>query len=155
MSTRGLTIIEVLIAIICLAVALTALNASMVGSIVQNSSTGQLSQAIQIVNYLGRRISGRDLSLLPSTTTTPLNWAYGSLRTNFPDLPQAGNFGNLDGYRATITNRGNWSHSAAPNIVLTQYRIQVCWRTTEAERCTDADTLGFNQSNGAADVIVN
>ncbi len=147
MKPKGLTIIEVLVAICALALAMTALNGLIVGNIVQNSSTGKLSQAINLMNYLGRRVSGSDSNLLPTSTSTPVTWGYGNLRTSFSDLPQGGNYGNPDLYRASVTNRGNWSNSVAPTITLTQYRIQVCWRTsqtTTGERCTQADTLGPN-----------
>lgn len=146
MNKLGLSLMEVLIAIIALAITLVALNTMMTSNIVQNSSTGKLTQAIQLVNYLGRRVTGGDSNVLP-TTSTPLTWNYGTLRNTFFDLPIGTNFGNPNNYKATITNQGNWSNAAANGIVLSQYRIKVCWKTGEGERCTQADTLGVNNGN--------
>jgi hypothetical protein len=151
MNKLGLSLMEVLIAIVALAITLVALNTMMTSNIVQNASTGKLTQAIQLVNYLGRRVTGGDASVLP-TPVTPLTWNYGNLRTNFSDLPQGANFGNPDHYKARITNRGTWSSAAANNIVLAQYRIEVCWRTGEGERCTQADTLAIPNGNNEAEI---
>lgn len=145
MKKLGLSLMEVLIAIVALAITLVALNTMITGNIVQNASTGKLTQAIQLVNYLGRRVTGGDSNLLPSVTT-PLSWGYGNLGTAFSDLPGGANFGNPNNYKATITNRGTWSNAAANGIVLSQYRIQVCWKTGQGERCTEADTLGINNN---------
>ena len=146
MNKLGLSLLEVLLAIVALAITLVALNAMVTGNIVQNSSTGKLTQAIQLVNYLGRRVTGGDTEVLP-TPSTPLTWNYGTLRNTFYDLPIGTNYGNPNHYKAMISNQGNWSNAAANGIVLSHYRIKVCWKTGEGERCTQADTLGINNSD--------
>ena len=54
----GLTLVEVLVAIAVLSLVLVAMNAVLLSSIRQTAISGSRTQAVQILNYLGRRVVG-------------------------------------------------------------------------------------------------
>ena len=122
----GLTLLEVLIALSILSLVLLAFNAVLVSSLRQTSVSGARTQAVQILNYVGRRIVGGDAALLPGST--PITYGYGTLRQAFPDLPQEARFANPDLYRVVVSNLGAPSWTSSLGVSLNEYRIQVCWR---------------------------
>ena len=136
--TQGLTILEVLLAIAILSIVMVALNATLISSLRETSVAGSRTQAVQILNYLGRRIVGGDTTLLP---TTRLQFLYGTLRQNFPDLPNAVRFANPDLYRVEIQNLGAPSWSSTIGVEVHRYRIAVCWKWRGEETCTIGETF--------------
>lgn len=139
MKPRGLTLIEALIAMAVLSVALSAFTALVVSNLRENTRAGARTQAVQILNYLGRQVTGGNADVLPDST--PQQWAYGELNTAFVDLSRERQFADVNLYRASIENRGTYSGGIA-GVSLVQYRISVCWRAPGGESCVRADTLG-------------
>ena len=79
----GLTLVEVLVAIAVLSLVLVAMNAVLLSSIRQTAISGSRTQAVQILNYLGRRVVGGETALLPPSGTAKV-YDYGSLGAAFP-----------------------------------------------------------------------
>lgn len=131
---RGFTLVEVLIAIAVLGIVLSAVSITMLSSIRQNHVAGNRSQAAQIVNYLGRRIAGGEISQLGGTT-----WGYGSLATSFVDLNRERNLADTNLYRAQVLQlpRIGLGTTSIPH-----YRVTVCWNISEGESCVSGDTAG-------------
>lgn len=146
-GSSGLTLLEVLLSIALLSVVMLALNVTLISSIRQTSVTGSRTQAVQILNYLGRRIVGGDTALL---TDTNLQFGYGTLRQNFPDLPSEVRFANPNLYRAEVENLGPPSWGNALGVDVHRYRISVCWRQGGQEFCTTGQTLSAPPSAGNA-----
>ncbi|KGQ22990.1 prepilin-type N-terminal cleavage/methylation domain-containing protein [Thermus filiformis] len=147
MKAKGLTLLEVILSLAIVSLVLLALSASLVSSLRQTAITGGRTQAVQILNYLGRRVAGGESALLPTGT---LSFDYGTLRNRFPDLPREARFANPDLYRAAITNLGTPAWAGNLALPLNEYRIQVCWRQSGQESCTEARTFSSPPSAGDA-----
>ncbi|WP_457637413.1 prepilin-type N-terminal cleavage/methylation domain-containing protein [Oceanithermus sp.] len=144
---RGMTLLEVMIAIAILAIALGALATILSNNIRFNASSGERTQAVQILNYLGRQIVGGNGSLMPPEGKQ-YSWDYGQLGSAFPELDQGGNISDPAKYRAVIYNQGQPSSLAAINVSLDQYKIEVCWRTGNKDVCVQAYTLSSQPPGG-------
>lgn len=136
-SSKGFSLVEVLLALAILGIVLAALNATLVTSLRQTSITGARTQAVQILNYIGRRMVGGETSLLPANSLT---YDYGNLRQAFPDLPREVRFANPDLYRVRIENLGSPPWTGNLGVAVNEYRIQVCWRQRGGEHCAEART---------------
>lgn len=145
--TLGLTLLEVLLSIAILSLVMLALNATLISSLRQTSVAGSRTQAVQILNYVGRRIVGGETSLLANPT---LRFEYGTLRQNFPDLPNEVRFAKPDLYRVTIQNLGPPPWSSTLGVEVHRYRIEVCWRQGGQEFCAIGQTLSAPPSSGNA-----
>ncbi|WP_027892945.1 prepilin-type N-terminal cleavage/methylation domain-containing protein [Calidithermus chliarophilus] len=153
MNRRGLTLIEVIVALAVLGIALSAFMLLILGNMRQNVESGGRTEASQLLNYFGRRLVGADDEVMPDSASTYREWNYGTLSTNFPDLTSEGNFANPNLYRARITNEGTptWAVSGGLNLSsLRAYRIQVCWRGAQGESCVEARTVGAAPVAGGA-----
>lgn len=144
----GLTLIEVVMALSILALTLTAFFTLTLSSIRQNQVSGSRTQAVQVMNYIGRRVTGADSVVSPLAATPTSSWTYGQLRTAFPDLAQATSLVSPDFYRASVTNRGLWNGAS---VTLAQFRIIVCWRASGGEKCVQSDTLAANPDASSTD----
>lgn len=142
---KGMTLLEVVLAISILSLVLLALNATLVSSLRETSLSGARTQAVQIVNYVGRRIVGGDTSLLPGSD--PLNYTYGELHRRFPDLPQEVRYANPNLYRLSIRNLGTPSWANALGVGVREYQILVCWRQGGREFCTEGRTFSAPPSS--------
>lgn len=121
---RGMTLVEVLVAITVLGVALAAFTGVMLQSQRTNSEAGIRTQAVQLLNYLGRRAATSDPAVVPIPPETERSWVVGTLgRTYFADLNTAGIDLNL--FSAAVTNRGPVPFAGITGV---EYRIEVCWR---------------------------
>ena len=136
----GLTLVEVLVAIAVLSLVLVAMNAVLLSSIRQTAISGSRTQAVQILNYLGRRVVGGETALLPPSGTAKV-YDYGPLGTAFPDLPREVRFADPALYKVEIANRGSPSWASGLGVAVNAYRIRVCWRQAGEARCTEAYTL--------------
>ncbi|UZX16739.1 prepilin-type cleavage/methylation domain-containing protein [Thermus sp. PS18] len=136
---------EVLVALAILSLVLVALNTTLITSLRQTSVSGARTQAVQILNYVGRRIVGGETSLLPPSYLT---YDYGTLRQVFPDLPREVHFANPDLYRVSIENLGTPSWASNLGVAVNEYRIQVCWRQAGKEHCTEALTYASSPLSG-------
>lgn len=142
MTQRGLTVVEVLVALAILAVAVAFFTFSLTGAMRTNAVSGARTQAAQVLNYLGRRLAGGDERLLAGAT--PAVWGYGELARSFPDLTGEGAGTDPGGFRAAITRVGPVAFAGASAV---QYRLEVCWRRA-SEHCLGADTVGPDASGG-------
>ncbi len=141
MRSKGLSLIELLIAIGILAIALTAFTAIIVSNLRYNSSAGARTQGAGLLDYFGRKVISGDGTVLPQATQASRDWAYGALVSSFPDLKQAGSFSDPNRYELTVSNLGTWS-DASNSFTMRRYRIQLCWPGSDGEECVRADTLG-------------
>lgn len=133
MTRRGLTLLEVLVALAILGAVFGMLSLTLITSLRQAESTGLRTQAVQILNYVGRRIVGGEVDL-------PSFVGYGELRGVFPDLPREVRHANPDRYRVEVRRRGapNWARPLKANVE--EYEVAVCWKEVEGERCVSAST---------------
>ncbi|MBX3139915.1 MAG: type II secretion system protein [Trueperaceae bacterium] len=132
--TGGFTLIEVMMAITVLGIVLAAVSFTMMSSMRQNHAAGNRSQAAQVMNYLGRRIAGGDISKLGGTS-----WDYGTLATSFTDLSRESNLADTDLYRAEVAE---FPRIGLGGTTIPHYRVTVCWNNGGDESCVSGDTAG-------------
>lgn len=139
MRRDGLTILEVLIALVIVGVSFAILSVAMVGSLQQTQRAGIRTQSTQYLNYFGRLVAGGDQAVLAGSTTA-LSWGYGALGGAFVDLP-TGSGGSADAarYRAVIENVGAVTFVGASAV---HYRVTVCTTSVTGETCVVGNTLG-------------
>lgn len=136
---QGLSIVEVLVALVIIGIAFAILSVALVGSLRNTERAGTRTQTTQYLNYLGRLVSGADNSVLPDVGET-LTWGYGAMAAAFPDLPGgASGRANPNLYRATVESLGTFTFSTAESI---RYRVTVCTQSSTGEACVSASTLG-------------
>jgi prepilin-type N-terminal cleavage/methylation domain-containing protein len=140
---RGLTIIEVLVALAIIAVAFTLLSTALVGSLQQTSRAGTRTQTTQYLEFLGRQVAGGSGAVL-AAAGTPIAWAYGALDDAFPELPGAGG-ADAAAYRAEVAQVATVAFAGASAV---QYRITVCTQDATGETCVAGTTLGPPPSAG-------
>lgn len=139
----GLTIVEVLVALAVLAIVIAVLTTAMVTSMQQNVVAGGRTQAVQILNYLGRLASGGDARVITERLVgSYVRWDYGELPTVFTELAAGDGFMSPERYRAEVINRDELVIGAAPMIHLIHYWVQVCWQAPNGEQCVSGDTAG-------------
>ena len=143
---RGLTILEVVLAVAIIAIVMGVLTTTVVSNLKQTSTTGASSQAAQVLNYLGRRVAGGQTEVLPPANTTARRWDYGQL-TAFTDLATAER-GISDPifYKAQVTNSGQVQLAGSQ---LTRYTIEVCHERGGGEHCVSGTTFGPSPLNAA------
>lgn len=132
----GLTLVEVLVALAVLGIVIAVLTTSMVTSMQQNLLAGERTQAVQILNYLGRLASGGDARVI---TDSQVAWGYGELPTVFTELASGDGFVAPERYRAEVARVGALSIGAAS---MEHYRVRVCWQAANGEQCVTGDTAG-------------
>lgn len=140
----GLSLIEVLVAVAILATVLLALSLVIVDNLRQTSITGARTQAVQILNYVGRRLVGGGVDLLE---LSPIG--YGTLRQAFPELAQEVRYANPDLYKVEIRRHGTPSWAQNLGINVERYEIIVCWKGGGRERCVSAETYSSPPSQGS------
>lgn len=142
---RGLTIVEVLVAVVILSIVLVAFAGVIVANIRQNATSGNRTAAAQVLNYIGRRTVEGEAVVLPALGTSSRAWNYGTLRAAFPELNEEKNAANADLYRVEITDQGApaWSvaGSKTDDLNLVSYQINVCWQDAGKENCVTAQTI--------------
>lgn len=141
---RGLTVVEVLIALVVIGIVMAAFTTAAVSTMHHTSITGARTEAVQILNYLGRRAAGGDETVLP-VAGTPNVWDYGDLPTAFSDLHDHGGFSDPARYKATITNAGTmtFTGNTTTGASAVEYDLQVCYHAGGGdEYCVTAATLG-------------
>ncbi len=138
-TKAGLTVVEVLVALVILGIVTAAVTTTYISSMRNNADAGRRTQSAQVLNALGRRVAGADAAVL-AQAGTPLEWDYGELPSDFPELSGEG-IADPDLYRATVTNVGAITLASAETV---HYAIVVCTRATgdATERCVAGDTAG-------------
>jgi prepilin-type N-terminal cleavage/methylation domain-containing protein len=148
MNRRGLTLVEVLVALLLLGVAVTMLAVALLGSVQQTERFGARTQASDLLGFFGRAVAAGDPAVLP--TATPFAWGYGELAAAFPELAARGR-ADPGRYRAAIRRVAVVSFAGAESI---QYAIVVCSRAPSGEICVDGTTLGPEAGDaGAASLL--
>ncbi len=140
MKQKGLTIIEVMVALVIIGVLLAILSPAVIQSMRQTSITGQATQAVQIMNYLARRLAANHTVVTPSSVSQPLEWNYGQLKEEFGQDLQNDNTDGIDNpnnykVQIEIVETVTWL-----GINLNKYRITVCFQNP-AETCLENLTL--------------
>ena len=139
MTRRGLTIVEVLVALVVIVVAFTILSTALVSNLQQTQRAGTRTQTTQYLAYFGRKVAGGDPAVL-APAGAPLVWAYGALGAAFDDLPSGGgDLADAARYRAEIEQAGAVAFVGASAV---HYRITVCTTANTGESCTTGNTLG-------------
>lgn len=144
---RGLSLVEVIVALAVVMIAIGILTTAVVSNIRLTSTSGARTQTTQYLNYLGRLVSGGAPVVL-AESGSPIEWAYGELGVTFSDLPTGG--GGLEEaarYRAEIENLGAVTFLGANAV---QYRVRICSQTATGESCAVGLTLGPAPSVGIA-----
>jgi len=139
-QSAGLSLIEVVIALAILAVALGGFTALLLSSMKQDLSAGKRTQAVQILNFLGRLQVSGDPRLLVEPNH-PRTWDYGKLRDAFPELQSSAGINNPDLYKVTVENKGTPTEVQNLGVKLNAYRIEVCWQTGGQTSCVQGETL--------------
>lgn len=143
MQSKGLTIVEVLIAIVILSLTMTLLAGAIVSSLRSDAQSGQRTQAAQVLNAIGRQVVEGASGVIPVVGASETNWAYGELKNTFSEMVAKGDFANPDVYRAKV------ERSATPislaGVTVSQYNVEVCWQGPDSESCIAGFTAGPNQ----------
>jgi prepilin-type N-terminal cleavage/methylation domain-containing protein len=134
---RGLTLIEVLVALLILGVAVAILSIALLGSVRQTDRFGARTQASDFLSYLGRQVTAGEVAALPFANA-PLAWDYGELAAAFPELAAEGR-ADPARYRASIERIAPIAFAGAEAV---QYRIAVCTTAASGEACVEGTTLG-------------
>lgn len=143
--TSGLTMVEVMLAIAVLAIVLTAVAWASMSSIRQNSIAGVRTQAVQVLNYFGRRLAGGD-----SMDLSAMDWGYGELGAAFEDLASSSRDFDPDVFSVSITSPATMGIASAQ---ISLYRIEVCWTSADVENCVTGDTGGPPISDSAGALL--
>ena len=138
MKKDGLTIIEVMIAMVLFGIVLATFTTAVTSNFSLTQRVGQDVQATRVLNYFVRQVAAGQTDLL-AIAGTPLVQGYNSLADAFPTLTDNDAYKDLDDYRLTITNSGPVVLGGARSV---NYTIQVCF-TQSTERCLNANTLSI------------
>ena len=137
-----MTLLEVLFALGILGIVLAMFMTSFVSTLRQDASSGQRTQAVRVLDYLGRLVVNNDSRLVPDDAGggggIPFPaWNYGDLGTNFQELSDNG-FGDPANYRATVLPLEVVTFES---VSMVHYQVEVCWQTSQDESCVIADTI--------------
>lgn len=139
-TREGFTLLETIVAIAISAIVLTALTTVATSSLRIGRDGNFKIQATQLLDTVGRRVAGgQDLALLP-TPGAPIAIDYGEVG----DLVSFGDTSWSDLFRVTITRDGSVTVGASS---VARYRIEVCHRSGDDERCVRGTTLGREGSS--------
>jgi prepilin-type N-terminal cleavage/methylation domain-containing protein len=139
----GLTLVEVLVALLVLGVAVAILATALLGSVRQTDRFGARTQASDLLSYLGRQVTAGEVAALPFADA-PLAWDYGELGGAFPELVGDGR-ADPGRYRAAIERVAAVVFAGAEAV---QYRLTVCTRGATGESCVAGTTLGPDALDG-------
>jgi prepilin-type N-terminal cleavage/methylation domain-containing protein len=143
-KNQGFTIIEVLISLAILLIAVTILSSTVIGSVRTDRNSGQRTQAVQFLNYIGRYAVEGSSKVIPASPATTKDLAYGTFGTTFPEVLDQDGFSDPDLYKATIKNAATVTLAGMTGI---QYDITVCWRDGSGETCIAGTTVGPDASD--------
>ena len=136
---QGLTLIEVLIAIVIVSLTMTLLSGAIISSVKNDRNSGQRTQAAQVMNVMSRLVVEGAAGIIPSASATEVTWDYGDLKTTFPELTNKKGLSNPDLYRATVTRTGDL---ILAGVRVRQYDLEVCWQSGAEEKCVAGFTAG-------------
>ncbi|MCA9835780.1 MAG: prepilin-type N-terminal cleavage/methylation domain-containing protein [Trueperaceae bacterium] len=134
---KGLSLIEVIVAISIIAIMFAVLTPALIDNSKRTAGTGQITQAASMLNFFVRQIVGGNAQVLADNT--PISWGYGALSSSTLGLNTEKDLGNPDLYKVTISNQGEVTVLTAS---ATQYQVDVCFQQGSEETCINAKTLG-------------
>lgn len=140
----GLTIVEVMIALAIVGVVVAILTTVTLSSVRYDANSGSRTQAVQILNYLGRLASASDALLLNGSRS----WDYGELQGTFTELRVEAHRADPAFYRAEVQALGT---SSVGSSVVDLYRVTVCWQLIDQESCVQGETAGPPQPPAGED----
>lgn len=154
MRKHGVTLIEAMVAAAALILVLGVFTTLIVGNMRQTTIVGARAQANQLGIFLGRQIIEGDPNAM-ANQGQPKAWAYGTLNntsTGFSTLTQERQFGDINLYRAEVSNQGapSWTGTGWQ---VNQYQIQVCWRSPEGEKCVRQAIIGPSPALAGSDPV--
>lgn len=138
MTRRGLSLVEVIIALAVVAIAFAILSTALVAQLRASGTAGARTQTTQYLNFLGRLVAGGNADVLPAAGAS-LTWDYGAMGTSFPDLPGGDGLEAANRYRAQVDNVAAVSFVGAVGV---EYRVSVCSMTPNGESCAVGVTIG-------------
>ena len=141
-SSQGLTIPEVLFALVIIGVMTAVFSLALTSNMKAMQKTGKATQSAELLNYFGRRLLEGDSSLITSEKT-PLSWDYGSLAQSFTGLA-SNQFSDIDKFNLSIVNNGDISLSSSK---LSRYTLTVCSKVSDNESCSSAMTIAPSIEN--------
>ena len=135
-TTRdGFTLIETVVAVAVCAIVITALTTVATSSLRTGRDGNFKIQATQVLDTVGRRVaSGAEVALLPAQDE-PIAVGYGELG----ELVGLGDTSWSGAFRLGIVRDGSVTVGASS---VARYRIEVCHRSGDGERCVQGTTLG-------------
>ena len=140
-TSEGLTLVEMLVALAILAVITTVFSTSLISTLDSARRTGNQTDANAVLSFFGRMAAGgAGRPLAYSTTEGKKEFAYGSLKTAFPELSSGdAKVRNPDLYKVTVTSPGTVRIGA---ITLYQFATRVCWQDRGKDACLSGLTVG-------------
>lgn len=136
---KGFTIIEVLISLAVLVIAISILSSTIIGSTRHDRNSGLRTQAVELLNYLGRYALEGSSLIVPTSPATTRTINYGALASALPGITSQSGFGDLNNYKAVVESVGTVSLAGA---VANRYDLKVCWKDKDGEACIGGSTLG-------------
>jgi type II secretory pathway pseudopilin PulG len=136
---KGFTIIEVLISLAVLIIAISILSSTVIGSTRHDRNSGMKTQAVELLNYIGRYALEGSTVVVPAAPATTKTINYGALASTLPGIQSQSGFGDLANYKAVVESKGTVSLAGA---VANRYDIKVCWKDKAGEACIGSTTMG-------------
>jgi len=133
---RGLTMVEVLIALAILGIVVAVITTATLSSVRNTATAGGRTQATQVLNYLGRLVAGADDVLFQRES---LSWDYGELGDHFQELAQEARRADPALYRAEVITGSNVTFGS---VSMPLYTVTVCWMAPNGETCVTGETVG-------------
>lgn len=146
-KARGLTIVEVLVALAIIGTLLAVFSTSVTSNFSHTRQTGQTTQATQILNYISKEVTTGSNTFLPTAAAPLTSWDYGQLSSQFPNLNLTSGLSNSALYKATVTHAGQIT--VGSNTV-TQYNMSVCFKQASTEKCLSGVTFGGSDAADAS-----
>lgn len=138
-SQKGLTVVEVLIALSLIGVIIAVFSTSLGGNLRVTQSTGQKGQAAQLMTYIGQQVINGNTAFLVNANSSQ-TFDYNSLGAR-TDLSTDAGLADLDNYKVTLSNVKQVTFQT---ISLFEYVINVCYKTQGDESCVQGSTLGHD-----------
>lgn len=142
MKKAGLTLVEVLVALVVIGIVTAFFSTSVVANFRHTTTSGQKTQSAQLLSYFGRLVAGGDPDVLPDSGKT-LTWDYGEVEADFPDLKSESSFSDLSTYKVQVVSNGNVTLGTKTlgTASAVRYSVSVCYKR-ESEQCLTGATLG-------------
>lgn len=136
---KGFTIVEVLISLAVLIIAISILSSTIIGSTRHDRNSGMKTQAVELLNYIGRYALEGSTVVVPVAPDTTRTINYGSLASTLQGITSQTGFGDLNNYKAVIESKGTVTLAGAD---ANRYDLKVCWKDKSSEACVSGTTLG-------------